>query len=109
MNEETSFVICKDVVPGPMLRVEHGNRYGSVAGLEDDELLGPVELERAVYQQEFGPVLTLPVKGKSSGIRPVVLTSVLLVRLILKGQCLTLTWHGIRPTNCVSSLRICLL
>ena len=72
MNEE-SFVVCEGVlVPGPVTRAEHGNKYGSVAGLEDDELLGPAELERAVYQQEFGPVLALPVKGKSSWIRPVV-------------------------------------
>ena len=73
MNEEASFVVCEDVVvPGPVLRVEHGNRYGSVAGLDDAELLGPAELERAVYQQEFGPVLALPVKGSGSWIRPVV-------------------------------------
>jgi hypothetical protein len=73
MNKETSFVVYEDIeVPEPVLRVEHGNRYGSVAGLDDDELLGPAELERAVYSQEFGPVLALPVKGKSSGIRPVV-------------------------------------
>jgi len=67
-------VVCKGVeIPGAVLRAEHGNRYGSVAGLDDDELLGPVELERVVYQQEFGAVLALPVKGsRGSGIRPVV-------------------------------------
>ncbi len=74
MNEEKSFVMCEDVVvPGPVVRVEHGNLYGSVPGLDDAELLGPAELERAVYRQEFGPVLALPVKGsRGSGIRPVV-------------------------------------
>jgi len=73
MNEEKSFVVCEEIiVPGPVLRVEHGNRYGSVPGLDDDELLGPAELEREVYQQEFGPILALPVKGSRSGIRPVV-------------------------------------
>jgi len=73
MNEEASFVVCEDVVvPGPVLRVEHGNRYGSVPGLCDDELADPAELERAVYQQEFGPVLALAVKGNRSSIRPVV-------------------------------------
>jgi len=73
MNEETSLVVCEDiVVPGPVLRVEHGSRYGSVAGLDDDELLSAAELERAVYQQEFGPVLALPVKGKGNWIRLVV-------------------------------------
>jgi len=65
MNEETSFVVCEDVVAaGPvLLRREYGNRYGSVPGLDDSELADPVELERRVYQQEFGPVLALPVKG----------------------------------------------
>ena len=73
MNKETSFIVYEDIeVPGPVLRVEHGNRYGSVAGLDDDELLGPAELERAVYSQEFGPVLALPMKGNRSGIGPVV-------------------------------------
>jgi hypothetical protein len=73
MNEEKSFVVYKDlIVPGPVTKAEHGKRYGSVAGLDDDELLGSAELERAVYQQEFGPILALPVKGSRSGIRPVV-------------------------------------
>lgn len=73
MNEEKSFVVYEDVViPGPVLRAEHGNRYGSVAGLDDDELLDPAELERAVYNQEFGPMLALPNQSKDSWIRPVV-------------------------------------
>ena len=73
MNEEKSFVVCEDIlVPGPVLRAEHGTRYGSVAGLDDDELLSPAELERQVYMEEWAPVLELPVKGNSSGIRPVV-------------------------------------
>jgi hypothetical protein len=74
MYEETSLVLCEDVVvpESSLLMVEHGNRYGRVAGLDDSELLGPVELERAVYQQEFGPVLALPVKGRRGSIRPVV-------------------------------------
>ena len=72
MNEE-SFVVFEDVVvPGPVLMVEHGSRYGSVPGLDDDELADPAELEGQIYQQEFGPVLALPVKGSKSGIGPVV-------------------------------------
>jgi len=62
----------EDVPVSALLSVDRGNRYGSVPGLDDDELLGPAELERQVYQQEFGPVLTLPVKGNRSGVRPVV-------------------------------------
>lgn len=74
MNEETNFVVYEDVVvpKSALLRIERGNRYGSVPGLDDSELADPVELERQVYQQEFGPVLALPVKARSSWIRPVV-------------------------------------
>jgi hypothetical protein len=61
-----------DVPVSALLSVEHGNRYGSVPGLDDDELLGPAELERWLYQQEFGLILALPVKGRSSWIRPFV-------------------------------------
>jgi hypothetical protein len=59
-----------DVPVSALLSVEHGSQYGSVPGLDDDELLGPAEIERWLYQQEFGPILALPVKGKGSWIRP---------------------------------------
>jgi len=74
MKEEASFVVCEGVeVPGSaLLRRECGNRYGSVPGLDDAELADPAELEREVMQQEWGPVLALPVEGRSSWIRPVV-------------------------------------
>ena len=74
MNEETSFVVCEDVVvpESALLRVEHGNRYGSVPGLDDAELADPDELEREVMLEEWGPVLALPVKGRSSWIQPAV-------------------------------------
>lgn len=104
MNEEASLVVCKGVeVPGAVLRAEHGNRYGSVAGLDDDELLDPVELERAVYRQEFGAVLALPVKGsRGSGIRLVVLISERLAQLILTG-CIRLISCVLRLISFVSS------
>jgi len=74
MNEESSFVVCEDVVVPEleMLRVEHGNRYGSVPGLDDAELADPLELEREIMLEEWSPVLALPVKGRGSWIRPVV-------------------------------------
>ena len=46
------------------------DRYGTVEGLDDDELANPAELERQVYQKEYGPILTLPVKHKWHGPRP---------------------------------------
>jgi hypothetical protein len=58
-----------DVPVSALLSVQRDNRYGSVPGLDDSELADPDELERQVFMQEFGPVLELPVEGKST-IRP---------------------------------------
>jgi hypothetical protein len=51
---------------------EQQSRYGSVPGLDDSELADPDELEQQVMLEEWGPVLLLPVHGRSSGIRGVV-------------------------------------
>jgi len=59
-----------DVPETPILKVLRPNKYGSVPYLDDDELADPDELEQQVYIQEFGPILTLPIKAKKSGIRP---------------------------------------
>lgn len=74
MEEETSFVVVDGVVvpESALLRRECGKKYGSVPGLPDEELADPGELERQVYIEEFGPVLTLPVKGGQRGIRPAI-------------------------------------
>ena len=61
-----------DVSVSSLLCVDRVNRYGSMPGPDDSELADPVELERQIYQQEFGPVLELPIKSKGSWIRPVV-------------------------------------
>ena len=53
-----------------MLKLERKNRYGSVPGLDDNELADPNELERQVLRQEFGAVLTLPVNGSKCSMRP---------------------------------------
>ncbi len=71
MDSELSCEICQgfEVPESVLLRKELGNKYGSVSGLDDSELADPDELERQVFMQEFGPVLALPVKGRST-IRP---------------------------------------
>ena len=51
------------------------DRYGTVEGLDRDELLAPDELERLVYLQMYEPLLALPVSGSgrfSGFVRPVV-------------------------------------
>ena len=59
-----------DVPESPILKVLRPSRYGSVPDLDDEELADPDELEEQVYREEFGPILTLPIKAKRSGIRP---------------------------------------
>ncbi len=44
--------------------------YGSVPGLDDEELADPTELERQVMVDEWGPVLQLPVKTTRGWIQP---------------------------------------
>ena len=44
-------------------------RYGSVEGLDDDELATPAELERIYYRQLWGPIWLLP-KPKSADFNP---------------------------------------
>ena len=72
MCERKDLVLCKDVVVAEsvLLRRERKNRYGSVPGLDDNELADPNELERQVLRQEFGAVLTLPVTGSKCSMRP---------------------------------------
>ncbi|MFC1763273.1 hypothetical protein ACFL6U_14495 [Planctomycetota bacterium] len=52
------------VVPEPVsLKRQQVNRYGSVPGLDDSELVDPDELERQIIRQEFEPLLTLPIRA----------------------------------------------
>ena len=48
------------------------DKYGSVLGLEDEELANPEELERQVFLDEWGPILALPCKGSNGVIRPAI-------------------------------------
>lgn len=53
-----------------LVRVERDHGYGSVPGLEDEELADPAELERQAMLADWGPILALPVKPVQSRIRP---------------------------------------
>jgi hypothetical protein len=70
INEYDMMDEVDDVPVSPLLSLEKKNRYGSVPGLDDEELADPEELERQVYIEMFGPVLRLPIKRKHSWIRP---------------------------------------
>ena len=61
-----------EVPESPLLRLEPKNRYGSVPGLDDEELADPDELERQVIREELGPILLLPVPPRRSWMQAVV-------------------------------------
>ena len=61
------------VVPGTVLvKVERKDRYGSVPGLDDEELADPAELERQVLKEEWWPILMLPKPEPRCDIRPAI-------------------------------------
>ena len=71
MSMETIETDDNIVVPASVLvKVERHKGYGSVPGLDDDELADPAELERWVIIQEWGPILALPVQRRRCDIRP---------------------------------------
>ena len=72
MKQKIKFELYEGVeVPvSALLTRQQGNRYGSVQGLDDEELIAPAEVERLFLKEAFAPILALPVKSKSSGIRP---------------------------------------
>jgi len=71
MNEENFEVYDGvEVAPSAILKIKRPDRYGKVEGLPDEELALPDELERMVYQQEFAPILALPIPESKCGIRP---------------------------------------
>ena len=71
MNGETIETENGIVVPASVLgMVERETGYGSVPGLDDDELADPAELERWVMLQEWRPILALPVQRRRCDIRP---------------------------------------
>ena len=73
MNQETKFETYDgvEIAESPLLRAECSHPYGSVPGLDDEELLDAAELERLYIQQEFGPILALPEpKTRKGWIRP---------------------------------------
>lgn len=70
-------VVCEIDVQGEGQEVipeqfEQRADYGSVPGLEDEELADPEELERQVMIADWGPILQLPIRGRKGGIQPAI-------------------------------------
>ena len=72
MNDNAAYLIEDGVLvvdPG-LVAVERERSYGSVPGLDDEELADPAELERQVMLQEWAPVLAIPVETAAWVIHP---------------------------------------
>lgn len=59
-----------EVPVSPLLKRQRSSRYGSVADLDDEELIEPAEIDRVFLREAFAPILALPVKSKKGGIKP---------------------------------------
>lgn len=59
-----------EVPVAPVVRVERVSRLGTVPGLDEDELLSEAELERMIEWEMWGPIMALPQRRTSWGIRP---------------------------------------
>jgi len=72
--QENEFVEeeVEDVPVSALLHEDRRNKYGSVAGLDDEELADPEELERQVMLQEWGPILLLSNRHEPRGVRPAI-------------------------------------
>ena len=70
--DQKSFIVYEgvEVADSPLLKIERKDKYGSVPGLDDEELAGPAELERQILWEQWGPVLLLPAPKNHVGVRP---------------------------------------
>jgi hypothetical protein len=71
MKQKTRFEVFDGVeVPvSPLLKRQRSKKYGSVADLDDEDLIEPTEVERIYLKTEFAPILALPVKTRSGWIK----------------------------------------
>ncbi len=60
----------EDVPVSPLLAEQKRNPYGSVEGLDDEELADPAELERQAFIADWGPILALPVRTRRGWVQP---------------------------------------
>jgi hypothetical protein len=72
MKQETKFEVYDDVevAESPLLRRKRDNRYGSIPGLDSEDLIEPAEIERIFLKEAFAPILALPVKTRKGWIKP---------------------------------------
>jgi len=72
MKQKNKFELYNgiEVAVSPLLRRQRNSRYGSLADLDDEDLIEPAEVERLYLREVFAPILALPVKTKKGWIKP---------------------------------------
>jgi hypothetical protein len=70
VNEFEDECQVEDVPVSPLLAEQKRNPYGSVEGLDDEELADPAELERQAFIADWGPILALPVRTRRGWVQP---------------------------------------
>ena len=68
MSEE--LVEIEGIPVSAAVTVVRPDKYGTVEGIDKDELASPEEIERMVFKQMWKPVLDLPVKRRGNWIKP---------------------------------------
>lgn len=65
-------IMTEDIPTAAVIEVQRQRGYGSVPGLDDEELADEHELERQVLIAEWGPIVALPWEPRQTAIRPTV-------------------------------------
>jgi len=65
-------IIEHDFPASAVLRVERQRGYGSVPGLDDEELASLQKLEWDAFVADWGPILDLPVRKRDRWIKPTI-------------------------------------
>ncbi|MGA2500595.1 MAG: hypothetical protein ABSH20_22880 [Tepidisphaeraceae bacterium] len=64
-DEDNEPTPISDVPESPIIKVDRGSLYGSVPGLDEEELADPQELQRMAFQNDWAPILALPTPPRS--------------------------------------------
>jgi len=69
-KQEFELVQIEDIPVSAAVSIVRPDKYGTVDGLDKDELLTEHELDRMVFKQMWKPILDLPTKRRGSWIKP---------------------------------------
>jgi hypothetical protein len=69
-KQKPDSVQTENVPVSAAINIVRPDKYGTVNGIDKDELASPEEIEQMVFKQMWKPVLDLPVKCRGSWIKP---------------------------------------